>query len=139
MHHVVLDAGQELLEEFPPTILDLLHLQGVGPKTVALLYHQLGIRTVDDLESAAREGRLRTLKGMGAKKEALILKAIQERVRVSGRRLSAEAHDTAAALVAALRDAAPGATIAAVAENARLSGCRHASERFSRLIVGAGA
>src|SRR4029453_1354629 len=39
----LLDTGaikyhQELLEEFPPTILDLLHLQGVGPKTVAFLY-----------------------------------------------------------------------------------------------------
>ena len=41
---------QELLQEFPPTILDLLHLQGVGPKTVALLYHHLGIRTLDELE-----------------------------------------------------------------------------------------
>jgi DNA polymerase (family 10) len=105
---------QELLEEFPPTILDLLHLQGVGPKTVALLYHHLGIRTLSDLEAAAREGRLRTLKGMGAKKEALILRAIEDRVRVAGRRLSAEAQDTAAALVAALREAAPGELIATV-------------------------
>lgn len=105
---------QELLEEFPPTILDLLHLQGVGPKTVALLYHHLGIRTLNDLEAAAREGRLRTLKGMGARKEALILRAIEDRVRVAGRRLSAEAQDTAAALVAALREAAPGALIATV-------------------------
>ena len=36
---------QELLQEFPPTILDLLRLQGVGPKTVALLYFALNIRT----------------------------------------------------------------------------------------------
>ena len=55
--------------------------------------------TLDDLERAAREGRLRTLKGMGAKKEALILKALEERARVAGRRLMAEAHETAAALV----------------------------------------
>ena len=57
---------QELLQEFPPTILDLLRLQGVGPKTVALLYSVLNIRTVDELAAAAREGRLRDLKGMGA-------------------------------------------------------------------------
>src|ERR687892_2421853 len=56
---------QELLEQFPPTMLDLLHLQGVGPKTVALLYTELSIRTLDDLERAARDGRLRGLKGMG--------------------------------------------------------------------------
>lgn len=105
---------RELLEEFPPTILDLLHLQGVGPKTVALLYRGLEIRTLDDLERAAREGRIRALKGMGARKEALILQALQERQRVTGRRLTAEAHDTAAALVAALRAHAPGADISVV-------------------------
>src|SRR5204863_332912 len=37
---------QELLQEFPPTVLDLLRLQGVGPKTVALLYHGLGVRSL---------------------------------------------------------------------------------------------
>src|SRR5262245_38629589 len=37
---------RELLEEFPPTILDLLHLPGVGPKTVAQLYRELNIRTL---------------------------------------------------------------------------------------------
>ena len=102
---------QELLQEFPPTILDLLHLQGVGPKTVALLYHSLGIRTLDDLERAAKDGRIRSLKGMGAKKEALILKALEERQRVAGRRLLAEAHDAAASLVAALREHAADADI----------------------------
>jgi DNA polymerase (family X) len=105
---------QELLQEFPPTILDLLHLQGVGPKTVALLYHQLGIRSLEDLERAGREGRIRALKGMGPKKEALILKALEERRSFTGRRLAAEAHDTAAALVAELRAAAPDAEIALV-------------------------
>lgn len=105
---------QELLQEFPPTILDLLHLQGVGPKTVALLYHHLGIRTLEELEAAARDGRLRQLKGMGAKKEGQILKALEERTRTAGRRLSAEAYDTAATLVATLRETAPGAAIAMV-------------------------
>jgi DNA polymerase (family 10) len=105
---------QSLLEEFPPTILDLLNLQGVGPKTVALLYRDADIRTLEDLERAAREGRLRALKGMGAKKEAWILKALEERSRVAGRRLLAEAYDTAASLVAALRAHAPDAEIAIV-------------------------
>jgi DNA polymerase (family X) len=105
---------QGLLQEFPPTILDLLHLQGVGPKTVALLYRELGVRSLEDLEQAARDGRLRALKGMGAKKEGFILKALEERARVAGRRLIAEAHETAADLVAALREHAPGAEIAIV-------------------------
>jgi DNA polymerase (family 10) len=105
---------QALLEEFPPTILDLLHLPGIGPKTVALFYHQLGIRSLGDLESAVREGRLRQLKGMGAKKEAQILRALEERSSVAGRRLSAEAHDTAAPLIAWLRGQAPDAAITTV-------------------------
>ena len=102
---------QELLQEFPPTILDLLNLQGVGPKTVARLYGDLGIRTLEELEQAARDGRVRDMKGMGAKKEALILKALAEQRRFVGRRLTAEAHDTAAGLVAALREHAPEAEV----------------------------
>jgi DNA polymerase (family X) len=94
---------QELLQEFPPTILDLLRLQGVGPKTVALLYSTLNIRTLDDMAAAAREGRLRGLKGMGNKKEALILKAIEERQKDAGRHLLANASSVAAELVSYLR------------------------------------
>lgn len=105
---------QDLLQEFPPTVLDLLNLQGIGPKTVSMLYRELGIRTLDDLEQAARDGRLRTLKGMGAKKEALVLKSLEERRRFAGRRLMAEAYDTAAALVADLRAHAPAAAISMV-------------------------
>ena len=83
---------QELLQEFPPTVLDLLHLQGVGPKTVARLYADLGVRTLEELEQAARDGRIRAMKGMGEKKEALILKALEEQRRFVGRRLTAEAY-----------------------------------------------
>lgn len=105
---------RELIAEFPPSVLDLLHLQGVGPKTVAMLYRELGVRTVDDLEAAARDGRVRALRGMGAKKEGLILKALEERKRHAGRRLLQDAHDTSAALVAFLRERAPNATIVPV-------------------------
>jgi len=125
---------QELLQEFPPTILDLLRLQGVGPKTVALLYRGLGIRSLDDLEQAAREGRIRALKGMGEKKEALILKALEERLRFAGRRLMPEAYDTAAALVGELRAHAPEAAISMVGSLRR--GCETCGDLD---ILGAGA
>jgi DNA polymerase (family 10) len=98
---------QDLLQQFPPTILDLLRLQGVGPKTVALLYSALNIRSVEELAAAAREGRLRSLKGMGAKKEALILKAVAEREQDAGRHLLADTSTMAAELVAYLRERAP--------------------------------
>ena len=104
----VIAYHQELLQEFPPTILDLLRLQGVGPKTVALLYGTLNIRSLDELGAAARDGRLRSIKGMGAKKEALILKAIEERARDEGRHLLADTSSTAAELIAYLRRGAPG-------------------------------
>jgi DNA polymerase (family X) len=102
---------RELIAEFPPTILDLLHLQGVGPKTVASLYRELDVRTLEDLERAALDGRIRALRGMGAKKEALILKALGERKRHAGRHLLPDAHDAAAALVSYLRERAPAADI----------------------------
>ena len=83
----------ELMAEFPPTLLDLLKLQGVGPKTVALLYSELRIASIEDLEQALRAGRVRALKGMGARKEQLLLRALDERKQHAGRHLLA---DTAA-------------------------------------------
>ncbi len=105
---------QDLLAEFPPTILDLLRLQGVGPKTVSTLYRELGVKTLEELEAAATDGRVRSLKGMGPKKEALILKAIEERRQHGSRHLLPDTHEAAAAYVAYLRGHAPGAAIEAV-------------------------
>jgi DNA polymerase (family 10) len=105
---------RELLAEFPPTILDVLRLQGVGPKTVATLYRELGVRTLDDLERAAADGRIRALHGMGAKKEALIVKALDDRKMYAGRKLISAAHETSTALVAYLRERAPDAALDAV-------------------------
>jgi DNA polymerase (family 10) len=100
-----------LLSEFPPTLLEILRLQGVGPKTAALLYKAQGIRSLDDLEAAARAGRIRSIRGMGARKEQLLLKAIEERRRFAGRHLLPDAAAAASTLVAHLRDAAPGVVV----------------------------
>jgi DNA polymerase (family 10) len=97
----------DLLAQFPRTMLDLLRLQGVGPKTVALLYTALHISSVETLAEAARSGRLRSLKGMGPKKEALILKAIEEREKDAGRHLLADTATVSAELVDYLRERAP--------------------------------
>lgn len=70
---------QALLAEVPASVLDLLRLPGLGPKTVALLYHGMEIATLEQLEAAAAGGRLRALRGMGARKEEQILKAIARR------------------------------------------------------------
>lgn len=101
---------QELLADFPPTLLDLLRLQGVGPKTVAMLYRELRIASLDDLEAAARAGRLREMKGMGARKEQLLLRALEERRGAANRHLLSATSDTAARLVQYLSERAPNVT-----------------------------
>lgn len=105
---------QELLREYPATLLEVLGLQGVGPKTAGRLFQELGISSLADLESAARAGRIRGLKGMGAKKEALILKAIDERQQFSGRHLLSSAARAVGALVDWLHTQTPGLDIVAV-------------------------
>ena len=102
---------EELLQQFPSTILDLLRLQGVGPKTVALLYSGLDIKSVEELAAAARAGRLRELKGMGAKKEAQILKAIEEREKDAGRHLLSDTSALLAELLIYLKERAPAAEL----------------------------
>ena len=61
--------------EFAP-LVDLLQIPSVGPKHARLLYERLGVKTVSDLEKAAREGKIRDLSGLGAKTEENILKGI---------------------------------------------------------------
>lgn len=101
---------QELLAFFPATLLDLLRLQGVGPKTVALLYGELRIASLEDLEAAARAGRLRALKGMGPRKEQLLLRALEEKKQHADRHLLADAAETAARVVDYLTAQVPGAS-----------------------------
>ena len=130
------EIRQELLKEFPETLLEVLCLQGVGPKTVALLYRELHITSLDDLSQAAKAGRVRGIKGMGAKKEDLILKAIEERQRHAGRHLLAKATEIADALVAYLASHAPAATIVTVGSVRRGA---ETSGDLDLLATGAGA
>ncbi len=130
------EIRQELLKEFPETLLEVLCLQGVGPKTVALLYRELHIKSLDDLSQAAKAGRVRGIKGMGAKKEDLILKAIEEHQRHAGRHLLAKATEVADALVAYLASHAPAATIVTVGSVRRGA---ETSGDLDLLATGAGA
>src|SRR4051812_4257277 len=98
---------QQLLQEFPPAILDVLRLPGIGPKTVARLYKEIGVGSLEDLERAAHDGRIRRMSGMGMKKEALILKALDQRRRHAGGGLFGGVSELAATLDAELVDAGP--------------------------------
>ena len=67
---------EELRQEVPPGLVDMLVLPEVGPRTVHTCYSQLGITTLAELEEAARKRQLRQLPGLGAKTELKILKGI---------------------------------------------------------------
>lgn len=65
-----------LRAEVPPSLVELLRIPGLGPKTVRQLNTELGIETVEDLRRAAETGRLRGVRGMSARTEALVLEGI---------------------------------------------------------------
>jgi DNA polymerase (family 10) len=69
---------RKLLDEVPGSLLDLLQIEGVGPKKVKLFHEELGVKTVDDLEREAMAKRLRDLPKMGARSEEKLLKAISD-------------------------------------------------------------
>ncbi len=99
---------EELKAEYPPGLLEMLKLQDVGPKKVMVLWRELGVGTVADLEKACRDGRVRGLKGFGAKSEAKILEGIALHQRVHGqRKLLGDVLPTVEGLLEMLR-AAPG-------------------------------
>ena len=95
---------QEQLAKIPRSLLDLLQLQTVGPQKVRLFFHQLQIKSVDDLEAAAKAGRLRDLPKMDVKSEENILKAIEVFRRASGRYRLDTASETAEELTAYLQE-----------------------------------
>src|SRR5712691_2988343 len=91
---------KKLLKKYPHTLLDLLTLQSLGPKKVALLWRTFKAATVDDVEKLAREEKLRDLPGFGEKSEQNILKAVEVFKKSSGRFHIHTADETAAKLIA---------------------------------------
>src|SRR5436853_6461933 len=75
----------ELLEKYHPSRLQLLKIQGLGPKTIALIWSAYKVSDVDGVEKLAQEGKIRELPRMGEKHEAKLLKAIQDFRRIGGR------------------------------------------------------
>lgn len=91
----ILDTGklqylEDLKREYPVDIDALLTVEGIGPKTIRLLYKELGIKNLDDLEKEARRHHIRRLKGMGDKSERKILEHLEFARKSRGRRLLGE-------------------------------------------------
>jgi DNA polymerase (family 10) len=86
----ILESGdyslrKKLLKKYPASLLDVLQLQSLGPKKVALLWKKFKSGTVDDVARLAKEGKLRDIAGFGEKSEQNILKAAEAFKRSTGR------------------------------------------------------
>jgi DNA polymerase (family X) len=68
---------ERLRGEIPPSLVELLEIPGLGPKTVRLVYEELHVETIEDLRQAAEAGTLRSLKGISARTEQQILAGIE--------------------------------------------------------------
>ena len=96
---------EKLTEEIPPGLIQVLQVEGVGPKKAALFWKEGGITSLEQLEVAANTGQLRALSGMGEKSEHKILESIQAlKNRHTDRFLLSDAWKTAQSLIDSLRE-----------------------------------
>jgi len=102
-----IEAHAELLKKYRPSMLELLKIQGLGPKTIALIWSAYQVSDLEGVEKLAREGKIRTLPRMGEKHELKLLKAIEDYRRIAGRFLLDTAEELAEKLVEHLL-ASPG-------------------------------
>jgi DNA polymerase (family 10) len=102
-----IEAHTELLKKYRPSMLELLKIQGLGPKTIALIWSAYQVCDLEGVEKLAREGKIRTLPRMGEKHELKLLKAIEDYRRIAGRFLIDTAEELAEKLTEHLL-AAPG-------------------------------
>ena len=109
---------EKLEAEVPPSLVDLLQVPDLGPKKVAMFWKQLGITDLAALEAAAREGKLRTLPGMGEKSEARITAGIEALKRRGDRIPLGKAWPFAQELLEMLRKV-PGVTAASAGGSLR--------------------
>jgi DNA polymerase (family 10) len=98
-----LSVHADLLKKYKPSMLDLLKIQGLGPKTIALIWSAYQICDVEGVEKLAREQKIRILPRMGEKQETKLLKAIEDYRRIAGRFLLDAAEAQAEKIVDHLR------------------------------------
>jgi DNA polymerase (family X) len=92
-----------LLQKFPPTALEFLKIQGLGPKGIALIFEHYRVSTMDELERLCLEQKLRVLPRMGAKLEEKVLHSIAQYRQRTGRYLLSYAEGVAQELTEVFR------------------------------------
>ncbi len=98
------DKRDELLRKFPAAALEFLKIQGLGPKSIALLFEHFKVQTMDELEQLCRDRKLRELPRMGARLEEKVLRSIAQYKERSGRFLLSFADNAANEIAASLAD-----------------------------------
>ena len=95
----------EVSAEVPRSLVQLVKLDGVGPKKAKKLWESLGVTTIDELEAALKAGRVESLEGFGATSVAKILTSIEDLRRYSGRFLISQVDELIGPLLAHMKDA----------------------------------
>lgn len=103
-----LEALEEILAKTPQGVLDIMQIKGLGPKKVAVIWKEMGIESVGELEYACDENRLVNYKGFGAKTQEAILQNIAFIRNNAGYHLWAEVRDIANVLLSQLQRVNPG-------------------------------
>jgi DNA polymerase (family 10) len=98
------DRRDQLLEKFPPGALEFLKIQGLGPKSIGLIFEHYQCRTIDELERLCIEQKIRVLPRMGARLEEKVLRSIAQYRQRTGRYLLSYAEGIAAELIAHMRE-----------------------------------
>ncbi len=110
---------KRLRSEIPQGVLDMLAVPGMGPKKVGFLYREVGISSLEQLEKAAKERRLRRLRGFGEKTEKNIIKGIEMLKRTKGRMLLGEAMTIAEEIISQLEPLVERISVAGSARRMR--------------------
>jgi DNA polymerase (family 10) len=108
-----LPLAERLQSQVPAGVVDLIRVPDLGPSKAARLHKELGIASLDDLRAAVEAGKLRELKGFGAKSEERIAAGLLSLQADQGRILMSQALSTAEQVIAALRKAVPSLELVA--------------------------
>jgi DNA polymerase (family 10) len=130
------ERRDQLLEKYPPTALEFLKIQGLGPKSIALIWEHYRISTIDDLERLCLEQKLRVLPRMGAKLEEKVLRSIAHYRKSAGRFLLSFADELAGQLAEYL---AAGEGVARVTPAGSLRRGKETVGDLDLLVTGPGA
>lgn len=102
-----LEALQQMIASTPPGVMEMLQIKGLGPKKISIIWKEMGIETLGELEYACNENRLAAVKGFGAKTQKGVLESIAFYKSAQGFHLWAEVEATAIDLLKKLKTIFP--------------------------------